>query len=104
MLPYVFCSLQGFPGDLARSLGEDATLNDVLQMIDEHYSVFMTFNTLSKELYCIKKGLSGNIAEFRVHLLQKVQILQLEYPGSIQLEHLEEMKCDNFYEGLNPEY
>ena len=31
LLPYVFWSLLGFPGDLARSLGKDATLNDILQ-------------------------------------------------------------------------
>ena len=58
MLPYIFCSLQGFLGDLARSLGKDATLNDVLQMLDKNYSVVMMFNTLSKELYSHKQGSS----------------------------------------------
>ena len=43
LLLYIFQSLQGFPGDLARSLGEDATLTDVLQMLDEHYGMVMTF-------------------------------------------------------------
>ena len=43
-------SLQGFLGDLARSLGKDATLTDVLQMLDEHYDIVMTFDILSKEL------------------------------------------------------
>ena len=28
----------------------------------------------------------------------------MEYPGRIQLEHVEEIKCDHFYEGLNLEY
>ena len=32
LLPYVFHSLQGFPGDLVQSLGKDATLSDILQM------------------------------------------------------------------------
>ena len=54
LLPYVFWSLQGFPGDLARSLGRDATLNDILQMLDEYYGVMMTFSALSKELYSLK--------------------------------------------------
>ena len=39
-----------------------------------------------------------------MHLLQQVQIIKSEYPGGIQLEHLEEMKHDCFYKGLNPEY
>ena len=55
LLPYVFRSLQGFLGDLVRSLGEDVSLGDVLQMLDEHYGVLMTFDTLSKELYSPKQ-------------------------------------------------
>ena len=104
LLPYVFCSLQGFLGDLSRSLTKDATLNDVLWMLDEHYNVVMTFNTLSKELYSLRKGSSKNIAELRVCLLQQVQVLQSEYPGRIQLEPLEEMKHDCFYKSLTLEY
>ena len=43
-LPYVFRSLQGFPGELARSLHDDATLGNVLWTLDEHYGVVTTFN------------------------------------------------------------
>ena len=64
LLPYVFHSQQGFPGDLARSLGKDATLNDVLWMLDKHYGVVMTFHPLSKELYFLKQELSKNVAKF----------------------------------------
>ena len=91
LLPFVFRSLQGFPGDLARSLGEDATLGDVLQMLDEHYGVMMTFNALSKELYSVCLSLQA-------------EILQMGYPSSIQQEHVKEVKEDCFYEGLSPEY
>ena len=73
-------------------------------MLGKHYGVIMTFNALSKELHSLKQGSSKNIAEFRVHLLQQVQILQSGYPGRIQPEHMKEMKCDHFYEGLNPKY
>ena len=85
-------SLQGFPGDLARSLGEDATLKDVVQTLDEHYGVVMTFNDLSRELYSLKQGSGENVAEYGVHLSQQVQILQSEYLGRIQPELTEEMK------------
>ena len=100
LLPYFFRSLQWFPGDLVRSLGKDATLDNVLQMLDEDYGVVMTFNALSKELYSLKKGMGQNVAGFRVCLSQQVQILQMEYPGRIQQEHVEEVKQDCFYEGL----
>ena len=104
LLPYVFRPLQGFPGDLARSLGKDATLGNVLQTLDKHYSIVMTFNTLSKELYSIKQGMGENMAEFRVHLSQQVQILQTEYPGRIQQGNMMEVKQNHFYEGLNPKH
>ena len=92
LLPYVFWSLQGFLGDLARRLGKDAMLNDVLQTLDEHYDMVMTFDVLSKELCFLKQGSGENMAKFGVCLSLQVQILQSEYLGRIQLEHLEEMK------------
>ena len=55
LLSYIFCSLQGFQGDLARSLGKDATLSDILQMLDEHYGVIMMFDAISKEFFLSSK-------------------------------------------------
>ena len=104
MLPYVFRSLQGFPGDLARSFSEDTTLGNVLWMLDKHCGVVMTFNALSKELYSLKQGMGENVAEFRVCLSQQVQILQMKYPNRIHKEHVEEVKWDPFYKGLSPGY
>ena len=104
LLPYVFHSLQRFPGNLARRLGKDATLSDVLQMLDEHYSVVLTFKALSKELYSLRQGLGENVGDFGVHLSQQVQILQSDYPGRIQPEHVEEMRHYCFCEGLNVKY
>ena len=96
--------MQGFPDDLAQSLGKDATLSDILQILDEHYGVVMMFDGLSKELYSLEQGLGENVAEYGVHLSQQVKILQLEYPGRIQPAHVEEMKHDCLYGGLNPNY
>ena len=104
LLPYTFCSLQGFLGDLAQNVGKDVVLNDVLQILYEHYGVVMTFDALRKELYSIKQGLRENVAEYRVLLLQQFQIIKSEYMGRIWPERVEEMKHDCFYEGLNPKY
>ena len=68
-------------------------------MLYEHYGIMMPFDTLSKELYSFKQGMGENEAEFRVCLSQQVLILQTEYPGRIQEEHVEEV-----YECLSPEY
>ena len=102
LLPYVFHLLQGFLADLAWSLGKDATLNDILQTLDENYGLIMRFKALSKELYSLKQGSSKNIAEFTVHLLQQVQIHQTVSPGRIQLEHVEDMKHDHSMRVLIP--
>ena len=91
-LPYVFRSLQGFPGDLARSLGEATTLTNVLWMLDDHYNGVMMFDALSKELYSLQQTSGESVAEFKVHLLQQVQILQSDDAGRIQQEQVEEMK------------
>ena len=72
-------------------------------MLDEHYGMEMMISALSKELYSLKQGSGENVAEFGVHLSQQVQILQLEYLGRNQQEHMEK-KQDHFYEGLNPKY
>ena len=49
-------------------------------------------DTLSKKLYSLKQGSGENIAKFRVHMSQQVQILQLDYLGNVQQGHIEEMK------------
>ena len=59
LLPYIFWSLQGFHGDLSRSLGEDATLTNILQTLDEHYDIVMMFHALSKELCSPKARIQG---------------------------------------------
>ena len=51
---------------IPQSLGKDATLTNILQMLDKHYGVVTIFNTLSKELYSLKQGSGENVARFRV--------------------------------------
>ena len=104
MLPYVFRSFQGFLGDPARCLGEDATLGNVLQTLDEHYGIVMTFDTLSKELYSLKQGMGENVAEFGVCLSQQSS----DTPDRVSQQNPTGActggKQDHFYEGLIPEY
>ena len=37
-LPYVICSLEGYPRELVRSSGTDVTLDGILTILDEHYN------------------------------------------------------------------
>ena len=77
-------------------------MSDVLQTLDEHYSVVITFDILSKELYSLKQGSRENVAELGIHLLQQVQILQLEYPGRIQPEHVGEISVITSMRAFTP--
>ena len=100
----MYQSLQGFPEELAQSLGTDATLQEVMQMLDEHYGVVMTFNALNKQLYMLHQGYQEGMSKYDVWLAWHVWIIQTEFPGCIIDEHLEGVKHDCFYEGLKEEY
>ena len=51
LLPYAIHSLQGYPGELVKSLGTDITLDDVLTILDEHYNNVKALDTLNQELF-----------------------------------------------------
>ena len=51
LLPYAICSLQGYLGELMRSLGTDITLDDVLTILDEHYNNVKALDALNQELF-----------------------------------------------------
>ena len=56
LLPYVICSLQGYLGELVRSLGMDITLDDVLTILDEHYNNVKALDALNQELFQLCMG------------------------------------------------
>ena len=49
LLPYVFCSLQGYPGEVVRSLGIDITLDGMIAVLDEHFNNVKVLDTLNQE-------------------------------------------------------
>ena len=51
LLPYAIHSLQGYPGELVRSLGTDITLDDILTILDEYYINVKALDALNQELF-----------------------------------------------------
>ena len=51
LLPYTIHSLQGYPGELVRSMGTDVTLDDALTILDDHYNNVKALDTLNQELF-----------------------------------------------------
>ena len=54
--PYTICSLQGYPGELVRSLGTDLTLDGILTILDEHYNNVKALDALNQELFQLQMG------------------------------------------------
>ena len=73
LLPYIICSLQGYPRELVRSLGTDITLDDVLTILNEHYN--------------------------NVCLSRHLQVLMASFLEHFPLDHIAKLKCDCFYSG-----
>ena len=49
--PTLSASLQGYPGELVRSLVTDITLDDVLTILDEHYNNVKALDALNQDLF-----------------------------------------------------
>ena len=51
LLPYIICSLQGYPRELVRSSATDITLDGMIAVLDEHYNNVKALDTLNQELF-----------------------------------------------------
>ena len=75
LLPYTICSLQGYLRELVRSLGMDITLDDVLNILDEHCNNIKALDALNQELFQMHMGKKETVLDWGVHLLRHLQIL-----------------------------
>ena len=88
LLPYAICSLQGYPGELVRSAGTDITLDDVLNILDEHYNNIKALDTLNQELFQLQMGEKESVSDLGVHLLRHLQVHTASF-----LEHSTRLHC-----------
>ena len=95
-LPYVIHSLQGYLGELVRSLGTDITLDDVLTILDEHYNNVKALDALNQELFQLCMGDKETVSDWGVHLLRHLQVLMASFPECFPLDHVDNLKCDHF--------
>ena len=49
--PYAIRSLQGYPRELVQCSGTDITLDDVMTILDEHYTNVKVLHVLNQELF-----------------------------------------------------
>ena len=100
LLPYAICLLQGYLGELMRILGMDITLDDVLNILDEHYNNIKALDALNQELFQLCMGEKETSSDWGVCLLRHLQILMVSFPECFPPDHVAKLKHDCFYGAL----
>ena len=100
LLPYPIRSLQGYPGELVWSSGTDITLDDVLTILDEHYSNVKVLDTLNQELFQLWMADKETVLDWGICLSRHLQILAASFPDCFPPDRVVELKRDRFYGGL----
>ena len=100
LLPYAIRSLQGYPGELVRSSGTDITLDNVLTILDEHYSNVKVLDVLNQELFPLQMADKETVSDWGTHLSRHLQILASSFPDHFPPDRVAELKRDHYYGGL----
>ena len=100
LLPYAICSLKGYPGELVRSSGMDITIDDVLNILDEHYNNIKTLDVQNQELFQMCIGKKETISDWGVCLSRHLQILPASFPEHFPPDWVAKLKHDCFYSRL----
>ena len=99
LLPYVICSLQGYPQELVRSLGTDVTLDGILTILDEHCNNVNALDALNQDLFQLQIGEKETVSEWGVHLLRHLQILTASFLECFPPDHVAKLKHECFHMG-----
>ena len=69
-----------------RSLGMDITLDDVLNILDEHCNNVKALDVLNQELFQMCMVEKETVLDWGVHLLRHLQILAVSFPECFPLD------------------
>ena len=97
LLPYTILLLQGYLGELMRSLGMDISLDDVLNILDEHYNNIKALDALKQELFQMHMGEKETMSDWGVCLSRHLQILVVSFPECFPPDYIAKLKHDHFY-------
>ena len=99
-LPYVICSLQGYPREVVRSLGTDITLDGMITEWDEHYNNVKALDALCQELFQLWMANKETVSDWGCTSWGTSRFLQPHSQKRFQPDHIAELKQDCFYGGL----
>ena len=104
ILAEAFSTLKGEPAELVQDLGEDATLDEMMEVLDGHYGNVLDYDALNSELYTMKQAFSESVTAFGVRVSTCVKMMAAEYPARMPAHTVPTTKRDRFYGGLRPVY
>lgn len=100
LLPYTFLSLTGDVGKLALTLGEDKTLNELIQSLDETNKVISYLDNMKKGFYSLQQGSHETVTQFGVRFGYALIEMVNTFPEVIPKSEIGDLKRSHFYGGL----
>ena len=92
---------QGLPLEGVRSLGENASVTDILNYLKALFQGAAPFNTLLQIFSQFKQEESERVAKFAVRLKNHLTTLKWQYPEVLALGYESKLKRDRLFYGLH---
>ena len=99
---YVQQSLEGPAADLACSLGEDYTLEDLLGLFDGYYENAESLTQLHAELHSLKQREKEDIAQFAVRITRAINLIVDHKDNTMTPAQIAQMKRERLHKGMRP--
>ena len=100
LLPYAIHSLQGYLGELVRSVGTNITLDYVFAILDEHYNNVNAQDAFNWELFQLQMGKKETVSDWEYVCWGISKFLWCHFQKCFPQDHVTELKLDHFYGGL----
>ena len=78
----------------------DITLDDMLTILDEHYSNVKALDALNQELFQLRMGEKETVVDWGVHLSRYLTVLAASFPDRFPSDYVANLKWDHIYRGL----
>ena len=88
MYPHIFSSLQGYPGEWARSLpgGMNIPLDELLRCMDCTFGNLRNYDSLIRSLYEICQKEHETVEEYMLRVHEAVAVVKCSYPHQVPNE------------------
>ena len=98
LLPRVYRSLQGPPGDLARGLGLNVSLPEMIEYLDQYYGNSLGYDQLMGGLYTMVWKDGESVEDLATRLDRHLILCAGSYPDLFPPETIRTMKRDRFFD------